>query len=902
MKTRKAKSQGKKLGTERRRTSSSSLAKSKPRKHLAKEVGNASSAIPGYSETQPVPKSRSIAPQVSAPPADTRASGHSTPSPFASQLPLARAAQAQWRETSIEDSPMPARLNPFRAQLASMPVPGTEKGARRASFLRALPIAAKALYLDESPIDFKLLIAAAAPWSGSETTDMNLYAALQPLVAEKRILTSKSASSGSGTSPYALDLASERPFAVLPSLRDLLVSYEHGPWSATAIASTYAGIRTLLALPSHARREDVLKAAEHVTARQFHSLSSQLRRRAYSEGAASTKTIANYVSSIRALLCFGLERDLFPLYFPTAADTDPSAWLVDATFPRRSSRILTQDERAARSGLAAILRVARAEGLLSDQGVSSPVVAREAVLRLGSPLYRRERNLVGQLRTALMRDCPQQLHPASRPFLDAIAESGRTGALPYLGARRHNGAGTNIEKLIELMESEGLPPAWREFLTWYHDFCTLDWRVLLARKEDFPTRPAGAQLSAHSFYKRLASIRAMLGILKEREPSAFPTATPEAVFGPRLRDLLSDAMTRWSIAAGRPSGPSHPASGGIVDIVDSAGLIARALFERSLHARGLASMGRVNQVWSPGAADMISALGPIELCLWEAARFARAVATNLTNERKDSTSATGNTVKDLGQAITQTPVSHFVIAQTRLLREVKMVAKRGLDLAESDREVVVGTLINGVLLSSAMRLEEVCHLRLGFQVQMAPWEDRSGRLRPVDRKNGVPNTFTLSERYLPEWFLRFYLAIADHIRAELSTGPSANDHPWLVLDPSSGLPFGCPEETPEGKNRNDVALVSRKNACREVWQDVVSAAFRRCDLKVPHESRQFGPHIVRGVLGHAVYQKFGLKAAANLLGDTESVVERHYRLLAGASVDTSDIDEGYLIGGTRAQG
>ncbi len=118
---------------------------------------------------------------------------------------------------------MPARLNPFRAQLASMPVPGTEKGARRASFLRALPIAAKALYLDESPIDFKLLIAAAAPWSGSETTDMNLYAALQPLVAEKHILTSKSASSGSGTSPYALDLASERPFAVLPSLRDLLV-------------------------------------------------------------------------------------------------------------------------------------------------------------------------------------------------------------------------------------------------------------------------------------------------------------------------------------------------------------------------------------------------------------------------------------------------------------------------------------------------------------------------------------------------------------------------------------------------------------------------------------------------------------------------------------------------------
>lgn len=791
---------------------------------------------------------------------------------------------------------MPARLNPFRAQLAALPNPGPEKGARRAAFFRALPIAAKALFLDESPIDFRMLIATAAPWSGADAMNMNLYESMKPLVASGRILTSRSARSGSGTSPYALDLASAEPFSTMPTLRDVIASFIREPHSSTAVASLFAAARTLMALPSHARRHDVLAAAEALTARQLHALPAQLRRRAASDGSLNRKTLANYASSIRSLLCYGLAGDLFPLFFPIAAETDPCAWLVNATFPRYTDAPLTQSEKGARSGLAAILRVARAEGLQVDGEQPTPFQAVEALRRLGSPLYRRERNLVGQLRTALVRGVPHTAHPFARPFLDVVIGTGRKAALPYLGGQNHAGAASNVASLSSLLAAEGLSSEWHEFLVWYHDFSTLEWRTLLSRAGDFPARPASGRLASHSFHKRLAVVRALLGILKEREPCAFLTCTPEQVFGPRLRALLSDALARWSHAAGREGGPSHAASGGIQDIADGASLIARALFERSLHRRGLVAAGEDAPAQGTARAPSPGALTPPELALWEAARFARSVATNLASERKEATSVTGNTVKDLSRAVSDTPVAHFVIAQLRLLGEVATLPKELNKLHDADRTLVVGTFVNGVLLSTAMRLEEVCHLRLGIHVSSSPWIVRTGSLRPTDRKNGVANSFSLSPRFLPDWFLRYYLQMSRFVATDKNSAAVAGQHPWLVFAPSTGLPFGCAEESIDGSGRDYVALASRKGALRDLWQDVVAAAFKRSQLAVPHESRQFGPHIVRGVLGHAVYQKFGLKAAANLLGDSEAVVERHYRLLAGAHVDTSDIDEELGVG------
>jgi hypothetical protein len=201
------------------------------------------------------------------------------------------------------------------------------------------------------------------------------------------------------------------------------------------------------------------------------------------------------------------------------------------------------------------------------------------------------------------------------------------------------------------------------------------------------------------------------------------------------------------------------------------------------------------------------------------------------------------------------------------------------------RALIVATFVNGILVSSGCRRSEIAHLREGIQTNLRS-RIRAVRLRAVDRKNEIQHKYTVRERWLPDWLLDLYFGA---VRPEIagSHASSEGPNPFVILNPNTGRPYGCQEENADGSGRDEVALEARAGGMADLWTQHVADAFVSLKLLVPIGEQRFTMHIVRNVGGHWVFQRHGLKAAANFLGDDPKSVLNTYAALDGEAVDTS---------------
>ena len=806
---------------------------------------------------------------------------------------LVPAARAQETGTSSESTPV---KNEFRAAFNDMPAPSPEYGSVRVWQFRALDYLTKALFVEGRMLNLLSLANVIAPTRDQSSPDGYFVQNYARLVADGRVLTSQNGSGGKRETPYAFDLSRERPFSAAGSLRTLLQAYHGSSASTSAKRAALAATRVLLELDAHAATATVLKAAADVSFRAFHGLPERFAVEATNSSSLNRKTIANFTSALRAVMAFGLRQDLFPLYFPPFRPLDSWSDVIEETFPLAATGKTGRDTLKARQGLFAVFAEAR-DALHVTHASALTVSHVIAALRALTAAHRKsDHSKVAKLKTVVGRDVGKWDHPVIQAVVAGIEAIRPKPGVPYL-----DNVGAPVKSIctldgfLEVLASHGIHDEWASFFRWYLEYSSLTWRDLDARRDEFPPRPPIRELSLDVFRQRLSTARAYLGAARVMFPDRYRMLTPSDVFGDRFRDITQFLVHSWADAALESSSISHQSSAGLVHLVVSGGMIARALFDREVHhrtphghthpaaddesAKDFVDRERVNPQHSPK-----------ENALLEAYNYSRSVSLNLQEEQRNAVSGSGsNTVKDLRRAIRETPFWKFQHAQLELLARVQKDIEDGTALRREALSLCIATLTHGILLSGGVRRGEVCHLREGQQTHLLEG-NLHVELRAVDRKNSKPHTFDLRERWLPEWFRLHYL---NSVRPAITSRALGSDiaKSFLVFSPSAHKPYGCANERADGSGRDSVQLRNSKKMLADTWRKHVGLAFVSLGYVVPVGMHRFTMHVVRNVGGHAVFVTKGREAAAHFLGDSVGTVEGVYAALVGESVDTSLLED-----------
>lgn len=781
------------------------------------------------------------------------------------------------------------RKNPFRVALLELAEPAAEYGTKRAAFAAALPIALKALFLDEQVRDNAGLMREAAPWATVDPLDTNLYGVIRNLVESGHILAGPN-KAGAGTSPYAFHLSSKTPFARDVSMATLAEAYFASDEPEHAKAAALTALRSLLGLPSKTRKPSVLRAASTFSCKVLHGLPTRLEQSLIECGTAR-KTAQNLSSALRAVIAFGLHHDLFPLYFPEWRPSDSFETAIAHSFPNRVDGTTNVKVRQVRHGLRCLFEVLRDELAVGSihSATSQDVV--DAVAILAQPGRENAYDGVKTLRKLLRRTEGDWANPALVAVLTGLEQTKRSQSLPYLDHPAASGVGRWLDGFIELLALRGFGEEWATFMKWYKDFSCMGDDELFELGDAFPARLPVRHLEYSTFSQRSAAIRAYLGVatsLFNLEPKDLP---PERVFGELFERLTRQIRILWAHAAG--VGVSHKASMGLHHIVYAGGLIAEALYLRSLHSRRLAPATRVRTSGSERLDYQAEEIAPerttMERALFAAYRHAQVTCSQLKVARNRAAGKrSGNTVKSLSKIVRETPATMYADVQDRMLGMVKPLTDLDRPLTRKERTLVVVTMLHGLFMSAGLRLGEPGTLRVGEQVPADFWIASTLRVRPIDRKNKKELSCKFRDAFLPEWFLHFYKTKAWPQLRRLG-GLEATPKCWLLLSPEDGKPYTNIDENADGTGRHPFKRKDRGKLLARIWRRAIGAACRAMNRTLPTGSHTVSPHCVRNAVGDAIYKDKGALAAAAFLGDNESVVRDVYGELDGTHVDSSEV-------------
>ena len=807
------------------------------------------------------------------------------------------AARAQQAKSDTGDFAMSNKKNPFRLALGAIPAPSSQMGQKRATFVLSLPLALKALFIEEKTLDTTTLIREAAPWTTADEIDMNLYEQFMSCVEEGWIRTEVSGAAGKGRTPVAFDLTSSRSAFQPSTLKTVLEAYLASGAATTAKSAALAATRCLLALPRHARTPEILSGASAVTDRVLHGLPSRLLTQALLRGDIEKKSAQNLASALRATISYGLEHNLFVLYFPERRPTDSYLRAIDAAFPVASAESTAQHVLAVRCGLLKLSAVLRDDLGRKEIGDVKEEDVRSAISLLKSPLRSREYQLVKTLRTLAMREAGAWERTAWRPILTALVATRHTPAIPYLNDRAVIGANRHLPKMLELLRRAALPDSWQPFLEWYCDFSCDTEDDLLARPDEFPIRQPQRHLTPATFANRFAVIRAYVGVAIHLMGLAPAELEPERVFGELFQLLSKRIRAEWSDRVG--NGVSHRASEGLHHLLYTGGLLAEALYVRSLHTRSVtvAMQKRAGATVLDYAEHELAADRTlVERSLFESYRYAQKTCANLTKARTDdSPLGSGNTVKDLAEVVAQAPVSVYTRVQEHLLEKVRESSTTAGELGHGERVRVVATMLNGILLSAGLRLGEPGTLRIGIHLPADFDVEMRFILRHIDRKNHRRHPFTFRELFLPSWFLAYYRTVVWPFLLQLG-GHDTTPFPWLLLNPGTGKPYVNEDEGLDGKLRSQFVRKDRTKDLAAMWKRAIGDACRDLGIDLPSTDWTVTPHCVRNVVANEIFKEQGERGAAAFLGDREDAVVGVYGMLDGMSVDSSKV-----IGRARAK-
>ena len=289
------------------------------------------------------------------------------------------------------------------------------------------------------------------------------------------------------------------------------------------------------------------------------------------------------------------------------------------------------------------------------------------------------------------------------------------------------------------------------------------------------------------------------------------------------------------------------------------------------------------------------------------------------------------TAKNLRRMVRTTSIDHWVQIQDAMLARIREMQHQGeTGKIEYHRSVRLAFLL-GILISTGFRCEELCHIRLGLRPdgssrQYGP-AHRARRvidLRPIDRKNRKSNSGYLRERVCPVWLEKEYLEVSrprfiergfdltekklEKLRAQLGSAAGQDteanskriktlerklahrQHDFLLVL-ETGLPYGDPEESEDGEQRDGSTLEKGKGNLARLFREGAERIALRLDLPRPSFHGEASMHSIRNVVGHSLLVHRGVEAAAAYLGDSIARTEAYYSAL---DVDPSEVCDATL--------
>lgn len=657
-------------------------------------------------------------------------------------------------------------------------------------------------------------------------------------------------------------------------------------------------VRTVFGLPWRTDGERLLAPCTRVGAEQLYDFPRRVYEAALA-GNTSKDTAENLRGAVRRALRLAAQRGCVPIIFPRAWDDDAWERAMWTYFPDDAPGIARSTVGVYRSNWRDFAREAKeffAGAPYELAHVGPDMIDGDMLEALAKHIVGRKgkRYLARQIRTVLSYVAR---HHGAGPLVGQLRTDreevyrGRFNAGYLLDAqgKAHTGS---PEGFLKILRDRGFSPEVLEFFEWYFAYSTLPDEALEGREDEFPERPANRALKARTVQKRIIGLRAWLHQALVVLDIEAKDVTLAVAFGTQYRRIQT-AVLRWWKERAEAGEVSDATSSGVVDILKAAGMVARALYDRSRFRRGLTVVGTDGEALA-FLEEEAASKSPAEDAWWRAYRSAMDRIDSL--EERRATSADGHlktTIKSIKRMVEHTPYTYWEALQGECLRRIRAANEAGEDNTLRYHRLVMIAFVLGILMSTGFRVAEATHLRYGtarvdhYRGQYDVRHLRPQRrvmLRPIDRKNEKRHSAYLRERYCPLWLEQEY---EQRSRPWLMRR-GGTSHDWLLVD-AQGRPYGCPEEDEHGGGRDDLAHADRVADLRDAWQDALMPIAAALGLPIPTAWGEFAPHAVRGVFGYAIFQALGTVAAANYLGDSTSSVEDTYAAVDGSHINVADV-------------
>jgi integrase len=755
---------------------------------------------------------------------------------------------------------------------------------------------------------------------------------------------SKSGGPGELTSPHVLN------WSGLPSNAPALTTALNAYLADNVIASekkaaARSAIRLCFDLPTKCPDNILVTACNTLAPDELYGLAERAYQLTVVRG-LDRQTAKNHKTTIRALLRYAVRARLIPMVFPRLTHQSPWTERRDQYLPlvsagRTHARIL---------GFRSVWKEleSTAQTLLGEDVQFEDLTRMNAEAIMTHLLLTERQSAIGyKLRQLLIhiadtyREGPF-IEPSAANLFTEVTPAGRAPAL-YLRGKNGEAADSYPDQLFQMLLDLGFDEDLVAFLRWYRSYVTLS-PIAILNDSKFPPRRQRHMISDKTFFERMSALRALLGVAVKRLPiNADEEAdkeyaglgmcpgdvTADVVFGSKFQCLINEILTWWQArAATLPDGAlGKCTSGSLRQIVINLGMFALGYYEYLRHERKLVSARRT----SKGGTQLVDARGEEsvektadEAAAWEAYRFATTMAdalTDLTSDGRGRSRKRSNEFRDIRLILEHTPPAWWIALQNGMLEQVRVARSQRRNSGYDYHSLVLNAVTLGLLISTGCRIEELCLVRLDIQFDR---KNRIIRLRAIDRKNAKPHNVLLHEAYLPDdlldeylnvtrpWFMRnrgvtnIGPATASNSpsttmsEGEVTSGhrrpgrpkarPNPTAHEFLLVS-TSGRPFACLAERPDGSGRDERELKSRAGQLGRRFQSQMAAMARSLKMTLPTRKYEFGPHSVRGACGYGIFLLFDAKAAAQYLGDTIDTA-----LAAYSSIDGSHVDSSGLVG------
>jgi len=671
-----------------------------------------------------------------------------------------------------------------------------------------------------------------------------------------------------------------------------------------------AGLRLATGVAESRSDQALLAAAERISAYELIGVPQLVFERALESG-VQPRVAQNYRSAVRRCLRDAVVAARVPAVFDRMWEVDEWEARKDEYFGSPLGN-LDQSARASRTYWEHLATLARAEELGPDDLTVDHLERFYVVWKASAKGYR-----VNQVKTMLRKLARER---GVGPYAEMVQERGTStvtrngwmseGRLLGHAGEAHTGSWPGF---LSILRAAGYSEEVVEFFDWYGDFIALDDVAIEAAPDRFPVRPPRWYNGPSSITKRIICLRMILGLAPEILDVPAANLSLEDVFGRHHRLMIAQLRIRWQERAARGR-VSDPHSDGLEKMIIAYGLVARALYLRAQHARDVVREAGLRLRYENATPKTDR-----ESILWTAAMAANETAKSIAKHRREKAhgGSGDNSVKSIVRIIENTPAQHWIAVlddSLRLVRSMtkfngdgKAVGPAGLLTDYRYHSAVADTYYLAILVSTGMRIIETAHVRLDVQYTDVHRIRSQIALRSVDRKwtsSPRAHTCTVHERFVPRWLEDLYLEVTRPffmVKWPQTVCPKKKEvrgsvqvHQWLFVD-RKGRAIGCTEEDASGERRDKVALMSRLGHLRRKFKAHTARIAVDLGLPVPIMNHEGSNHAVRAAMGYAVYQRWGLEAAANFLGDLTGSIEGVYTTVDSAQVNMPNIADDAIL-------